>query len=104
MLPANPASVLPAPTAGFVTVTVAQAAPAITPAPVVANQANAPALKASKGQLKYAGLNMGGFDFGIYDSCGNMEGDAFPPLISNGVVSSGGPDGPGQMKYVLLTP
>lgn len=70
-----------------------------TPAPthVAANAEIASASK-SKGQLTYAGLNMGGFDFGIYDSCGNMEGTAFPPLQSNGIVTSGGPDGPGQMK------
>jgi len=82
-------------------VVAAQTTPAPTSGSVANVQAKSPVLSAKKGQLQYAGLNIGGFDFGIYDSCGNMEGAAFPPLISNGVVSVGGPDGPGQMNHFV---
>lgn len=55
----------------------------------------------SVNRVKYAGVNIAGFDFGSGDStCGVVNSSAYPPLISNGVVSYGGPDGVGQMECV----
>ena len=52
-------------------------------------------------KVKYAGVNIAGFDFGAGQSyCSKMDGNAFPPLVSNGVVPFGGPDGVAQMKFV----
>ena len=61
-------------------------------------------IKRALGKVKYGVVSIAGFDFGAGPSyCSNVNGNAYPPLVSNGVVSYDGPDGIAQMKYVNST-